>query len=916
MAVAILSLAGCKPSAEDRLARAEGHFANGDYAAAILESRGALQEEPANLRARVIFAEASRRVGDYRTAAAEFGRARQLGLEDPQALAGYAEVLLVAGQPQILVEELAPALTAEPQQSDRLVLLAHAYATLNQPAEAAQYYREALALDASNAQAYVGLATLADEAGDTLAVEDWLRQADESAPDSAWVSFFRAQRSGDIGTQQALLAQAYDALSAEDSASLRSRILLARVENFLRQDKLDDADRMLALFSETNDGSPQSVFFKALIAFKRGDLERAKEGFLLLSESSEGATPADFFLGSINLAQSNFRQAEAYLNNALRYDIESVQSRKLLAETLLQLGRSRDALQMLAGLNQEQANDPQVLSMMGRASIAAGDARSSIEYFERSAAAAPDNPSLVLATAYSHLLAGDADAALAILETVPEGGDGNYRAELLRMLAHLAARDEQAAIDEAERLIRDHPEDPVAYSLAGQLMLSLDNSDAAIDYYEQALALDADVEAARYGLGQSYVAAEKPDLAYQQFALALDNNPGYFPALAALGSLAESLGRESQAIERVRAAIAANPDQPAPRIVLVQYYLAQDEVERARDEADAGLAIVPDHPGLLGVRGVARLRLGLTESARRDILRAAELSPENRNLMLNKVRLLTGEGDSQEARQTLMAYLAAKPNDVGIKLIAADLDIRSNDLQRAEMAIDQVLADEPQNRAAIILRGDVDFQRGRFEDALRRYDAAAALDADRLVVVRRFATLNRLGRADARSVLEDWLREHPKDTAVETMIAQSLDNAGDREAAIARYESVLERGVESDIQRAVVLNNLAWFYHTRGDARALATARQAYDLAPDSAPIADTLGWILLDQDKLAEALPLLRSAAQKEPDNQDIGYHLAVALVANGESEQAQRVLEQVLKGGDGFASRAEAEALMQTLR
>ena len=55
-----------------------------------------------------------------------------------------------------------------------------------------------------------------------------------------------------------------------------------------------------------------------------------------------------------------------------------------------------------------------------------------------------------------------------------------------------------------------------------------------------------------------------------------------------------------------------------------------------------------------------------------------------------------------------------------------------------------------------------------------------------------------------------------------------------------------ERMLGAQNANPVVLNNLAWLYHEAEDARALPTARRAYELAPEQPEIMDTYGWILL----------------------------------------------------------------------
>ncbi|MEL6870935.1 MAG: XrtA/PEP-CTERM system TPR-repeat protein PrsT [Pseudomonadota bacterium] len=915
VAVAVL-LGACQPSPEERLARAEQFVAAGDFAAAVIEARGALQEQPANLQARIVFANASRLSGDYRTAYAEYQRARELGLEDPLVLAQFAEVAVIAGRPQVVVDQLSQVLEAEPKRADALSTLAHAYALTGDPERAEALYRQALMLSNQTAQAYVGLASIAQQRGDTQGVAEWVAAAEQSVPGNSLVLLFRSNAADSDDEKHALLQQAYANLDGASTPALRAQILLARVENHLRRQEYDPAQEALAEYRQSNPGSPQSVFFGALIALQKGDLEKAKAGFLRLSEGLEDGSAVDLFLGSINLRQANLRQAEAYLNNALRLDGNSVQARKLLAETLLQLGRSKAALDILAELNVDQTQDPQILALLGRASIATGDAAGSVDFFKRSSAYAPDNPSLKLATAYSYLAAGDADAALALLEQMPNGDDDNFRPQTLRMLAHLTAQDEPAAIAEAQRLAQSNPANPAALSLAGQLMASIGRTDAAVEFFNTALAKDAAYLPARQGLGNTLVQQQKYEQAFAVFEKVLDQEPGYFPAVSAFGKVAVRLGREQAALQRVRAAIDASPNDPAPRIVLAQYHLQNGAADQARDVVNEALTIAPDDTGLLRLRALTGVRLGLIEASLRDITKAAELAPENRDIQFDKARLLLSSGDLKGANRTLREYLTLRPDDTAMRLFAADVDLRSGNVAAALGTVERILEAQPENRAATIIRGDIEAQRGELRKALGYYDQAASISNDRLLTLRRFGALTRLEDPRAQQVLDAWLTENPGDVEIEVVLAQALQGAGSDDGAAERYEAIVQNDSAGVAQRAIALNNLAWLYYSRGDARALDLAEQAAALAPDSAPITDTLGWILLENGERQRALTLLQKAHELAPDDPSIGYHLAECLSRNKQRSEALALVTDVLQGDRDFPERSEAQALLASLR
>ena len=62
------------------------------------------------------------------------------------------------------------------------------------------------------------------------------------------------------------------------------------------------------------------------------------------------------------------------------------------------------------------------------------------------------------------------------------------------------------------------------------------------------------------------------------------------------------------------------------------------------------------------------------------------------------------------------------------------------------------------------------------------------------------------------------------------------------QAAVAQLAALLERQ-PNDV---VALNNIAWLLAERDSGAAEKYARRAYSIAPQSAAVGDTLGWVLL----------------------------------------------------------------------
>jgi Tfp pilus assembly protein PilF len=166
--------------------------------------------------------------------------------------------------------------------------------------------------------------------------------------------------------------------------------------------------------------------------------------------------------------------------------------------------------------------------------------------------------------------------------------------------------------------------------------------------------------------------------------------------------------------------------------------------------------------------------------------------------------------------------------------------------------------------------------------------------------------------ADPAELLKRWVKAHPEDDTARAMLADAALRSGERARAIGEYRAMLNAHPKD----VVALNNLAWLYHTGGDARALDLARQAAALAPQSAGVLDTLGWILVEDGKVEEGLGYLSRAVSAPNADPEIRYHHAAALVRGNQQADGRRRLEELLNDPVKFPSRPEAERLLSQLR
>jgi len=91
---------------------------------------------------------------------------------------------------------------------------------------------------------------------------------------------------------------------------------------------------------------------------------------------------------------------------------------------------------------------------------------------------------------------------------------------------------------------------------------------------------------------------------------------------------------------------------------------------------------------------------------------------------------------------------------------------------------------------------------------------------------------------------------------------------------------------------------------------------KAYRQTPNSPEIMDTLGYVLLQNDRPDQAFKLLKKASAMLPDNPTVNYHMALAYKAKNRPDQASPLLKEALEKGDFPEQEAAKKLLIELSR
>ncbi|MDP3289045.1 MAG: tetratricopeptide repeat protein, partial [Methyloversatilis sp.] len=211
------------------------------------------------------------------------------------------------------------------------------------------------------------------------------------------------------------------------------------------------------------------------------------------------------------------------------------------------------------------------------------------------------------------------------------------------------------------------------------------------------------------------------------------------------------------------------------------------------------------------------------------------------------------------------------------------------------------------------MEGEMLAKSGKADAAVKPYREALARERNARNVVRLHGALIRSsdGAAEAKTVVDGWMKDKPEDNAVPAYLAEYALSQKRYDEASQRYEALLKR-VPND---PIVLNNLAWLAAQRNDSKAMDYAERAYATSPDNPAVLDTYGTILFDNGEIERGLTMLKQAVAAAPAAHDLRLNLAQRLVKAGRKSEARKELEPLVALGGKFARSAEVSELMKNL-
>lgn len=912
LAATLAVLGACGGKDEPALmASAKQYLERRDAKAAVIELKNLLEKNPQSGEARFLLGQALLESGDPAGAEVELKRALEYGHPEKAVAPVRARALLAMGQARRVLDEFSSLDLKDPLVDIELqVTLAQAHAALGSREEARAAVDRALGISSVYAPAVLMDARLKAASGDraaALAATDALLAR---APDNTDAILLKADLLLLSKTDRPAALALY-----RRALELRKDLFEAQASifNVLLADKdLEGAKKQLDEIRKARANHPRTKFMEAQLAYATGEFKQAREQLNLLRRSAGENLRVLQLSGAVEFQLGALSEAEASLSRVLQLAPGSVDARRLLAEMHLRQRQPSKALAVLKPLLEAPTPYAEVLALAAQAHLLNGDAKTAQQLFAKAAQIKPDDKRLNAAVALTQLQKGNADSAFSELEKLAAADQGRS-VDLALITARLQRREFDGALTAIDALAKKQPDSPVPALLRGQVLAAKRDMPAARNAFEASLAKDAKYLPAVAALAALDLQDKDAASATKRFEALLKADPKNARAMLSFADLKQRTGAPDAEIAKLLAdAVAADPSDAQLRVAQIDYLArSKDSQSAALNAAQAAVSALPGNVDVLERMGRMQLAAGDRQQALSTFGKIVAAQPAKAAGHLGIASVHLASGDSESALRAVRKAAEVEPDSIAANRLLIAVLVQAKQPQKALEAARQLQQRRPADAAGFIAEGDIEGAQKRWDPALAAYKTAVTKNDAGTAALRLHATLVAAGRAPEASRFADgWLKDHPQDQVFRFHLGDAALAVGDLALAEARYLDVLK----SQPEHALALNNVAWLKMKQNKPGALDYAERAVKVAPNQAPLMDTLAMVLSAAGQHARAVEVQKQVVAKAPQLPGFRLNLAKIYVAAGDKAQARQELTELAKLKD-FPGQSEVEQMLKKL-
>lgn len=902
-------LTGCGTSKTDQeyLQSAKVYSEQGNYSAASIELKNALQQNPQNAEARILLARLYLRIQQGAAAEKEIEKAINYGADKNLLVEDVARALYYQYRFKDLIDKTLQIESLTPAQKSHLFLLRGlAQIMLQKPNDALTEFKMA-SLEAPNeANSQLSLAyvnALEKKYDEALELLNGIIGHQSDNPEAY---ILRSRIFTDKKQTEKAIDDLQHAINIEPNR-MELYLFITRLE--LSIDQFEAAEKNIDIILKRAPNHVTSNLLKAGIRLQAKDYEGALKSAETALNREETDKRAKLMVGMSQFYLENFESARKQLLSVVDTLPPTHVAHRMLAYSNFRLGYSDDALKSFSDSGNSSKHDIALMNEFGSKMAQQGNLAEAQAWFEKASKANPDDVNAQTRLGIVKLMQNEESGADA-LEKLLDKQENAPAARMALIEYHISKGNKDEAKKLAQDAINKQPEKADGYVLQGIVHNFTGEFDKAIGYFKTALGKDSNNHAAYMNLVKAYVAKNDIASALAQLRKILELNPAHETALIQYFALSKKAGSTDEAYTRIVNAVNTNKDQQSLKIIQAGALLELNNTS----EAIAILTSIPQsersYVTAQELLGKIYIKTGQYELALTHVKNWREKTPSSPAPHQAVISVMAKMGDLKGALEE---------NQKALKLIPNEQSLLSSEVK---LLFVNKMTEQGKKRIARLRNEGVDlpeFEIYQAEYAMSEKDYANAelhysnyhkkVNTTKSLLTLA-STLYKIEKsAQADKLLADWLAKYPDDQAVKLYKA-NRNISTDHSAAIAQYRQILSKSPKN----IVALNNLAWVLGESGQLEEAAqVAESAFQLMPNSAPILDTYGYILFQNGQQELAVTHLEAAHKGAPSDPTIGYHYALALSQLKKNEEAKAVLLKFVNRT--YPEQDEAKKLLKTL-
>lgn len=443
------------------------------------------------------------------------------------------------------------------------------------------------------------------------------------------------------------------------------------------------------------------------------------------------------------------------------------------------------------------------------------------------------------------------------------------------------------ALKLSKTLATDNPKNASASEMYAALLLqSGSGADAskALNELKTLVSNNPNDGALHFQLARSYFSSRQPDKALSESLEALSDEIKAKPvrplvivgARALAGRIYEDRGDHAKALDQADAILSSDPRNPEARFLRDRALVGTNQLDKAQADLET---LVQEYPTM----NDAHLQLASIyiathqlEKATGEFQKVMSANPPDPRGAVGLQVVKFAQGKIEDAIAGMRDLVQKNPEATGYRQQLAGFEATAG----AESA-----KNNPQASGKY------------FQSAIDDYKELLKTDSKSAETWLRLGVLQRqLGQLDeALTSFTKASEADPRNVNVLLNEGMLQEATGKKAEAAATYNRILGY----DPENPLALNNVAFMDAEKGTNldQAMTFAERAKKRAPNSPDISDTLGYVYLRKNLNSEALRIFRQIVEQDPNNPTYHFHLAMALLKDGNKEAARQEAQKALQ-------------------